>query len=895
MIDQTILHYKILEKLGEGGMGVVYKAHDTKLNRAVALKFLPRALTADSSEHERFYHEARSASQIMHPNVTAIFEIGESEGQIYLSMEYVDGRTLKEFILKEEPVSVRKALDIAIQICAGLAAAHEKGIVHRDIKSENILVSGKGDVKITDFGLAKLKGASKLTKVGSTLGTASYMSPEQAQGEDVDARSDIFSTGVVLYELLTGKLPFRGDHQAAILYSLINEDPLPLTRFNERLSPELQRIVSKALERDKEDRYQHADEMLADLRRERKSLEYARTGSVVQQPSSGIPEDVGTAGSSGATAGRRAGKFKGRALIITGSLLILIAGAIYLYFSRTPQNGKMAGATLNKIAVLPFENFGPANEEYFVDGLTDEIRTKLSGLSGLAVIARASSVQYKKTTKSIAEIGNELNVGYLLQGTVRWEEDDSLHAGAKRLLVNPSLVRITDGTQVWSQSFEGKLSGVFEIQSDIAQQVARSLELALNPVEQHNIESRPTNNSEAYDYYLRGQQESEIPSPPNMKQAVAMFRKATDLDPNFAGAYACMCRVYAFLNFSWQPSDSLLALAKTALDKVHQLEPNSYDEYWAEGNYYYYGFRDYDRALQSFTQALQLQPSNADILSSIGYVKRRQGKFQESLDLLAKACNLDPKSWTNWGELGFLEAVMHQYNSADEHFNRARLILGRGDVQLASTHAFAMLEWKGDVKAAREIFDSGVDETKSWTYRQMSCRLYVLAGRISEAREVLVRAVLSEPDIDSASYYLMFGWLCDRSSQHNLAVTYYDTAANLARRNVKLHPDDYESHLNLGNILANLGRKEEAIEEGKKAVQLMPLEKDALQAGPDAIFNLAEIDALVGEYDAAVDNLERLLSVPSYYSVHFIQLDPELASLRSWPRYQKLLEKYKDE
>src|ERR1051326_1180211 len=264
MIGSVFSNYKILEKLGEGGMGVVYKAHDSTLDRIVALKFLPQALTADPSERERFYQEARAASQLLHPNVTAIFEIKESEGQIYLAMEHVDGRTLKKLIHEEEPLPVRKALDLAIQMCTGLSAAHEKGVVHRDIKSENILVNGKGEVKITDFGLAKLKGASTLTKSGSTLGTAAYMSPEQAQGEDVDARSDIFSAGVVLYELLAGKLPFRGDHQAAMLYSLINEDPLPLERFNEKITPELQRIVSKALAKDREDRYQHADEMLAD-------------------------------------------------------------------------------------------------------------------------------------------------------------------------------------------------------------------------------------------------------------------------------------------------------------------------------------------------------------------------------------------------------------------------------------------------------------------------------------------------------------------------------------------------------------------------------------------------------------------------------------------------------
>lgn len=290
MISGNILHYEILEKLGEGGMGVVYKAHDTKLDRVVALKFLPQHLTKDVNEKERFYHEARAAAALTHQNVAVVYEIGETpfsessgvrhDDQVFIAMEYVEGKTLKQLVEKEsDSLSIRKVLDMAIQICEGLTAAHEKGIVHRDIKSDNIMVTTKGQVKIMDFGLAKLKGASKLTREGSTLGTAAYMSPEQAQGEDVDHRSDIFSFGIVLYELLACHLPFRGDHQAALLYSILNEEPQPIARFNDKVSPELERIVYKALSKDREERYQHIDDMLADLRREKKNLEYAKAGT----------------------------------------------------------------------------------------------------------------------------------------------------------------------------------------------------------------------------------------------------------------------------------------------------------------------------------------------------------------------------------------------------------------------------------------------------------------------------------------------------------------------------------------------------------------------------------------------------------------------------------------
>jgi Tol biopolymer transport system component/predicted Ser/Thr protein kinase len=340
MIGKTISHYKILEKLGEGGMGVVYKAHDTKLDRLVALKFLPHYLTSDPLEKERFYHEARAASALLHANVAVVFEIDEHDDQVFIAMEYVEGKTLKR-IIEETPLTIKKVLDMAIQVCDGLAAAHERGIVHRDIKSENIMVTAKGQPKITDFGLAKVKGATKLTKAGSTLGTALYMSPEQARGEEVDHRSDIFSFGVVLYEMLTGRLPFNGDHQAALLYSIINDEPEPIARFNEKVTPEIEHIVVKALEKDKDDRYQHADEMLADLRRERKKLDYVKSGQVTAQTAA------------------RARPVRRRFWYGVGAAaLIILAGAFYVMVSKRPPHAALNPNMAFRALPIPFTDVG---------------------------------------------------------------------------------------------------------------------------------------------------------------------------------------------------------------------------------------------------------------------------------------------------------------------------------------------------------------------------------------------------------------------------------------------------------------------------------------------------------------------------------------------------------
>jgi len=341
MIGKTISHYTILEKLGEGGMGVVYKAHDTKLDRVVALKFLPPYLTCDPREKERFYHEARAASALLHPNAAVVFEIDEKDAQVFIAMEYVEGRTLKQ-VIGEETLSIGKALDIAIQVCDGLAAAHEKEIVHRDIKSENIMVTPKGQAKITDFGLAKVKGATRLTREGSTVGTALYMSPEQVRGEEVDHRSDLFSFGVVLYEMFTGRLPFSGEHQAALFYSIVNDEPQPIAWFNEKAGPEIERIVAKALEKDRDQRYQHADEMLVDLKRERKKLEYAKTG---QLPASA-----------------RAKKRPPRKWLLYGgvaaAVLIAVAGALYLHALKRHPRAVLNPDMTFRVLPSPFPQVG---------------------------------------------------------------------------------------------------------------------------------------------------------------------------------------------------------------------------------------------------------------------------------------------------------------------------------------------------------------------------------------------------------------------------------------------------------------------------------------------------------------------------------------------------------
>ncbi len=535
MIGQTISHYKIIEKLGEGGMGVVYKAHDQELDRFVALKFLPNYLTSDATEKERFYHEARAASALNHPNVTTIYEIKEFEDRLYLAMEFIEGKTLKR-LLEHDPPSIKKVLDIAIQVCEGLSAAHEKGVVHRDIKSDNIMLTSKGQVKIMDFGLAKVKGATKLTKAGSTIGTAAYMSPEQAQGEEIDHRSDIFSFGVVLYELLTTKLPFRGEHQAALMYSLINEEPQPIARFNENISPDLERIVAKALAKDKDERYQHVDDLLADLRRERKHFEYARAGyATTSTMTQAVP------------AATPPQKKKIPKYIIPAAAIVVLIVAVLIFnpfnFQISTQKGTAAPAK-NILAVMYFENIpDPDDKDHTGEMLTNLLTTSLFQTKDIEVISRERLYDIQKElgqadAKSISpsmatKIAQRAGVSMMLLGSILQKEP--------ALAVTYRLIEVQSGKILSTQRLSGfSAERVFSLVDTLALLVKNDLQITPTPSsEATSIANVTTKSPEAYRSYLEG---IELNNRFYESEAKAAFRRAIELDSNFAMAYIARCQ-----------------------------------------------------------------------------------------------------------------------------------------------------------------------------------------------------------------------------------------------------------------------------------------------------------------------------------------------------------------
>lgn len=883
MIGQSILHYKILDKLGEGGMGVVYKAHDTKLDREVALKFLPHYVASSDTERARFLQEAKAAATLNHPNVCVIYDIQEADGQQFIVMEYVDGMTVKQKFSKS-PLKIDEAIGYAIQIGEALQEAHAKGIVHRDVKSENIMINSKNQIKVMDFGLAKLRGSVKLTKSSSTTGTLAYMAPEQIQGQEIDARADIFSFGVVLYEMLTGNTPFRGEHEAAMMYSILNEEPQPIQKFRDDISSELLHILNRALEKDPEERYQTVKDMTIDIRRMKKeSTRVVRTQdfeAATNAPSGTKSKSVEIA---------MPGWFTKKTIAGAGLLLVII---LVFFFKNSFLTNAPAKSDKKTLVVLPFENLGPNDKEYFVDGMTDEVTSRLSGISGLGVIARSSAMQYKGTAKNFKQIGEELGVNYILQGTVRWETLD----GETRVRVNPSVIKVEDGTQAWSQSMESVLSSAFKLQSDIASKVASALDVALLMSEKQTLETALTDNAEAYDYYLKAVQYTELSnSAEYMEIGIQLLERAIKLDPSFAAAYAKLSYVQSnFYWFYYDRSEIRVEKSRVAAEKAIELAPQLSEARAAMGWYYYHGKLDYTNALEQFNLALKYRPSNSDVYYGIASVYRRQGKMQESVESFKRSIAGNPRVGEIVRQLGETLMLAREYEEADVYYSKA-ILLSPDNIDVYYEKSKNLLLWKSDIDGARRVSVDGKrhgkvgGETDYPNY--MTFLIESAQGNLNAADEALNLMSSSGGLGDQFQFYpthLLRAQLEELRGNRKNATAWYDSARVFLEQKLKTNPTDERAVSALGIALAGLGQKEEAIQFGLRGVEMLPVEKEAWR-GAFRIFDLARIYAMTGEQDKAVDELERLLSIPSETSTVWLKVDPVWKELRGNKRFQKLV------
>jgi len=684
MIGQTVSHYKILDKLGEGGMGIVYKAHDTKLDREVALKFLPPHLASNPLEKERLLREARAASALNHTNITTIYEIDQYYDQIFIAMELVEGKTLKQLI-KAETLPVKKVLEIAIQVCDGLTAAAEKQIVHRDIKSDNIILTPKNQVKIMDFGLAKFKGAGQLTQAGSTVGTAAYMSPEQASGEEVDHRADIFSFGVVLYELSTGKLPFRGEHPAGLAYSILNEEPQPLARFNNAVTPELQRIVSKALAKDKAERYQHIDDLAADLRHERKNLEYAKSSTIPKAEA--VPKP----------------KKKLLKILVPTSAAAILALLFFIFnpFKVEVSRDQTAEASQNSLAVMYFENIpDPEDKDHTGEMLANLLITSLSQVQGLEVISRERLYDIQKEigqtdAKGInpslaSQIAQRAGVKTMLLGTILQKEP--------QLAVTSRLIDVKSGRILNSQRISGFTAAqMFPMVDSLAILVRSGLNVKpASAAEAKSVAEVTTSSPEAYRSYLEA---VELAKKFYFSESEAAIRRAIELDSNFAMAYFGLARVRdnfgdnagqrKALQKAWQLRKKVAekerlqieaAYAQSVendfvkgteiLEKLLQKYPHEQGAYENVARYYVMN-DEYEKARQTYLAGLKNDSLDKSLWNSLAYLYTGLGKREEAMKAIDRYLRIAPGEPNPYDSKGEIHFVFGEVDSALYWYQKA--------------------------------------------------------------------------------------------------------------------------------------------------------------------------------------------------------------------------------
>jgi len=949
LIGKTIAHYKITAKLGAGGMGEVYRAHDSKLGRDVALKVLPEDLAGDPERRKRFEREARAIAALKHPNIVTIYSVEETDGHHFITMELIEGETLSS-VIAQGGMTLERFFEIAIPLAEAVSGAHVQNVTHRDLKPNNIMIETTGVLKVLDFGLAKLLdpdddsdraktmiGTASDTAVGQILGTAAYMSPEQGEGKPIDHRSDIFSLGIVYFEMATGERPFKGDTHISTISSILKDTPPHISQINLSLPRHLGRIVNHCLEKAPDRRFQTATDIrneLEELKKEIDSGDLATDLSAAPMAGVAPPSPMGTPpatpppssvtpapASPGAPPPPSAmgqvpgsdtsfvGQPQSKRPIIFGGMalaaLVVVLGFIWAMNRSSPsrigevevsgdgikvtspeeteaRTSSVRADDRQTAVVLPFENLGPAEDAYFALGVSEEITSRLAAASGLRVISRTSAVQYDRTGKTMKQIGEDLGVDYVLEGTVRWAKSAD---GTGRVRITPQLIRVADDSQMWSDTYDRNVDDIFEVQTDIATRVIDQMGVSLSGSEREFMDDKPTSNLEAYQLYLQAIN-LQVPFGAIDSTTVVLLERATQLDPRFLPAWYRLTRHHADMYRFRDNTDERLSRARAALQQAEAVDSDNHTTRLARGYYYYYGFRDYDRALDEFMTASESLPNDAEVLAAIGYIRRRQGHLDETVDFLTRATKLDPQNAELWDNLGSTHLGLRQFEHAISTSARAQELQPDNFGHTAQI-AQAYIYWKGDFDAARQTLSREPSGDRlvyhwSWSWQYLMERDYersLESARKIESKSPFVRIMASA--YSSMIEYHAYG---EEGARESL-----ESTAQLLNEGLDESPSNSQYHMLLGATYARMGREREAVREAKLAVDLMA--KDAFTS-PQSLEVLALVYTTIGRHDEAIDLIERLLTQAgsaSPLTVPILRLNPWWDPLRDNPRFQELL------
>jgi len=863
-------HYRVEREIGRGGFAAVYLAHDVRHDRPVALKLL-HADVAAAVGHERFKQEIRLAARLQHPHILGVLDSGETDGRLWFTMPFVEGESLRDRLSRDRQLSIDEALRFGREVAEALDYAHRHGVIHRDIKPENILISG-GHALVADFGIARtLQGDAALTGTGVVIGTPAYMSPEQASNDrPVDARSDVYSLGCVLYEILAGEAPFSGPTAQLVLSRVLTETPRPLRSVRHSLSPATEAMIAKAMARVPADRFATAEEFRAELDRavtEVRSITPAHTAAVTV-PATGVVSTPAPASK--------------RVVWIAAAVGAVVVIAGVTWFALRPA----APSGLQRLAVLPFENLGAPEDEYFADGITDEVRGKLATVPGLHVTARSSVIEYKKTTKKPAEIGRDLGVDYLLTGTVRWQ--NSSGGGVRRVRVSPELIRVSDSTAAWGQPFDTEMRDVFNVQADIASRVASALDVAIGAGARAQLEEKPTTNAGAYDAFLRGEELSQNATASDatvLRKAITEYEKSVTLDPSFGLAWAQLSRV-ACRRASTAPTEEDVDRCRTGAERSVALGPNRPESRLALGGYHRYVTRDLDKALEQYTLGLQASPTNVDLLAASAGIERSRGRFEEALAHLQLASQLDPRNLTAAQNLARTYHDLHRHSEAQREYERA-MALAPGNLSVLQQRVTDYLS-QGDLAGARALIAAALGRTDAK-------KLMVRFATFQEMMWVLPedmwpRIVELQPtdfDNDRGMWALKVGNTHRLMGNDAKARSYGEMSAAAYAEVAKKFPDDPQQQELLGRALALAGQRTDAMQYGERSLALRATALDAVN-GPYYKYQVARIFIQSGKYDRAIDLIEQVLAVPGDVTPAWLRIDPIFAPLRGNPRFDRI-------